>query len=74
MKKNKTLSKGIYAVGPKDKIVNLSRVEIYENAQSSDGSFTDTVALVTWEDETGQYPRTLLRSGQFKEFYRIGRL
>lgn len=68
------LKKGLYML-PTGKIVALERVEIYENVlNEATGKYTDMAALVTWVDEKGSFPRTLIMGDQFKSFYRLGGL
>lgn len=61
------MSEGVFLLAS-EKIICLSKVEIFKTTNLG------LVALVTWEDESGKFPNTLIEKDQFKDLFRIGAL
>lgn len=62
-------SKGVYYIPSSDKVIAISRVEYFPK------EITPTpCSLVTWVDDKGKFPKTMIRENQFKQFVRIGEL
>lgn len=62
-----TLRKGIYYLKDVDKYVALKNVKEYEDLQSH-------FYILTWEDETGVYPKTMVTQDQAQDFLKVGDL
>ena len=74
MKKAKNLRQGLYMT-PNGKIVGFKNVQIHTTVLNEEtGKYDRTAALLTWIDENGRFPKTMIRGDQFKEFYRLGGL
>lgn len=67
MSSTKNLTKGVYYIPKQDKIVELSKVEIYKDLRR-------TFAICSWRDNNGKFNRVAVRGYQFKFFKRIGSL
>ena len=59
------LRKGVYLLGG-DKIVILSKVELYENYS------LPNFYRVTWWDRDGNFPNTIIYEASTADFYRLG--
>lgn len=60
-------TKGVYYIPKADKIVLIRKCEYYGK------DITPTPAsLVTWVDDNGEFPKTLVSAKHFKSFVRLG--
>ena len=62
-------SRGVYYIPDTDKIILVTRCEYYCKETTP-----IPCSLVTWCDNKGNFPKTLIREDQFKLFIRIGDL
>lgn len=62
-------TKGVYMAKKSGKIILITECEFYDRDETA-----EPFSLVTWCEQKGDFPKTLIKKDQFKIFTKIGKL